>query len=72
MSDGVKRRGFGSMDKDRLREISREAGRRAQALGKAHRWTRGEHGTAAAAAYKAARSRREARAQETVDGTSDH
>lgn len=61
MSD-IKRRGFGSMDKDRLRELSRAAGQKAQASGKAHRWTRGTEGTGAAAAFKGAAVRKARRA----------
>lgn len=33
------KRGFGSMDKDKLRQLSIKAGRRAHDLGRAHVWT---------------------------------
>ena len=32
------KRGFAAMDKDMQREIARRGGKRAQELGKAHRW----------------------------------
>jgi hypothetical protein len=35
----IKKRGFGSMDKDRQREIASRGGRKAHEGGKAHRWT---------------------------------
>jgi hypothetical protein len=41
------------MDKARLQDVASLGGRRAQAGGKVHRWTRGADGTAAAAAFKA-------------------
>lgn len=73
--DEIKKRGFGSMDKDRLREVSRQAGLKAWASGRAHRWTRGTQGTGAAAAFKGAAAKRARQTpQEGGDGgrTSDH
>jgi uncharacterized protein len=36
------RKGFASMDKERLRSMQSKAGKTAHALGKAHTWTREE------------------------------
>lgn len=36
---GVKNRGFASMDKERLKEISGNGGRKAHEMGKAHKWS---------------------------------
>lgn len=55
MSDGTKRRGFGSMDKDRQREIASKGGRAAHDKGTAHRWTAD---SARAAAQKSVERRR--------------
>lgn len=51
----LKRRGFGSMDKDKLRELAVRAGRRAHDLGRAHVWTAAE---ASAAGKKSAALRK--------------
>jgi uncharacterized protein len=34
-----KKRGFGSMDKEKLRKIQSAAGKKAHALGRAHTWS---------------------------------
>lgn len=35
---GIKKRGFASLSKDRLSQITSAAGKRAHALGRAHKW----------------------------------
>ncbi len=37
--EGIKKRGFASMDKEKQREIARKGGQAAQASGTAHRFT---------------------------------
>ena len=39
---GIEKRGFGSMERTRLKELSGHGGRKAHALGRAHKWTREE------------------------------
>ena len=39
---GIEKRGFASMDAARLKELSGHGGRKAHALGRAHKWTREE------------------------------
>ena len=39
---GIEKRGFASMDATRLKELSGHGGRKAHALGRAHKWTREE------------------------------
>lgn len=39
MTNNTKRRGFGSMDKDRQRRIARSGGKEAHRLGRAHEFT---------------------------------
>jgi uncharacterized protein len=41
-TNNIKKRGFGSMEKEKLRMIVGKAGKKAHALGKAHTWTREE------------------------------
>lgn len=39
---GIEKRGFASMDQTRLKELSGTGGRKAHAMGRAHKWTREE------------------------------
>jgi len=39
---GIEKRGFASMDATRLKELSGNGGRKAHAMGRAHKWTREE------------------------------
>lgn len=57
-------RGMASLPKAKVREIAAKGGRRAQALGVAHKWT---SETARAAAYKAVAARR-AKQPKTEEG----
>jgi general stress protein YciG len=41
-TNNIKKRGFASMDKERMHEIVRKAGKKAHALGKAHKFTKEE------------------------------
>jgi len=39
---GIEKRGFASMEATRLKELSGQGGRKAHALGRAHKWTKEE------------------------------
>lgn len=58
---GIERRGFASMDRSRLKELSGTGGRKAHALGRAHKWTREE---ARAAGLRSVEERRRRKAAE--------
>jgi uncharacterized protein len=60
---GVEKRGFGSMDRTRLKELSGVGGRKAHALGRAHKWTSEE---ARAAGLRSVERRRLKAAQGTT------
>ena len=55
---GVEKRGFASMDPARLKELSGFGGRKAHAMGKAHRWTSAEAREAGLISVKRRRLRR--------------
>jgi len=77
---GIEKRGFASMESTRLKELSGQGGRKAHALGRAHKWTREE---ARAAGLRSVAQRRLRKAQadaaakndvetvETVEGESE-
>ena len=60
---GIEKRGFASMDRTRLKELSGDGGRKAHAMGRAHKWTREE---ARAAGLRSVAQRR---ARKTVEDT---
>jgi len=57
---GIEKRGFASMESTRLKELSGQGGRKAHALGRAHKWTREE---ARAAGLRSVAQRRLRKAQ---------
>ena len=57
---GIEKRGFASMESTRLKELSGQGGRKAHALGRAHKWTREE---ARAAGLRSVAKRRLLKAQ---------
>lgn len=59
---GIEKRGFASMETTRLKELSGQGGRKAHALGRAHKWTR-EEARAAGLRSVAQRRMRKAAAQ---------
>ena len=60
---GIEKRGFASMESARLRELSGEGGRKAHAMGRAHKWTSAE---ARAAGLRSVAQRRLRRAAEAA------
>lgn len=62
---GIENRGFASMDRTRLKELSGTGGRKAHAMGLAHKWTSEE---ARAAGLRSVEMRRARKAAE--DATS--
>lgn len=60
---GIEKRGFASMDRTRLKELSGTGGRKAHAMGRAHKWTREE---ARAAGLRSVERRRLRKAAEDV------
>lgn len=60
---GIEKRGFASMDRTRLKELSGTGGRKAHAMGRAHKWTREE---ARAAGLRSVERRRLRKAEEDV------
>ncbi len=58
---GIEKRGFASMDRTRLQELSGHGGRKAHAMGRAHKWTREE---ARAAGLRSVEQRRARKAAE--------
>jgi hypothetical protein len=64
---GIEKRGFASMDRTRLKELSGTGGRKAHAMGRAHKWTREE---ARAAGLRSVERRRLRKAAE--DASEQH
>ncbi|MFN7916261.1 MAG: hypothetical protein U0Q55_13050 [Vicinamibacterales bacterium] len=62
---GIEKRGFASMDRSRLKELSGTGGRKAHAMGRAHKWTREE--ARAAGLRSVERRRLRKAAEETAD-----
>lgn len=58
---GIEKRGFASMERTRLKELSGTGGRKAHAMGRAHKWTREE---ARAAGLRSVEQRRLRKAAE--------
>jgi general stress protein YciG len=67
---GIEKRGFASMDRERLKELSGHGGRKAHAVGRAHKWTREEARQAGLRSVAQRRLRKALREQEAapVDG----
>jgi uncharacterized protein len=63
---GIEKRGFASMDTARLKELSGHGGRKAHAMGRAHKWTR-EEARQAGLRSVAARRRRKAEAEAALE-----
>ena len=63
---GIEKRGFASMDTARLKELSGHGGRKAHAMGRAHKWTR-EEARQAGLRSVAARRRRKAEAEAAAE-----
>ena len=63
---GIEKRGFASMDTARLKELSGHGGRKAHAMGRAHKWTR-EEARQAGLRSVAARRRRKAEAEAATE-----
>jgi len=64
---GIEKRGFASMESTRLKELSGQGGRKAHALGRAHKWTR-EEARAAGLRSVAQRRLRKAQAEAAAKG----
>lgn len=60
---GIEKRGFGSMERTRLVELSGVGGRKAHELGRAHKWTREE---ARAAGLRSVARRRMKKAEQAT------
>jgi len=65
---GIEKRGFASMESTRLKELSGQGGRKAHALGRAHKWTREE---ARAAGLRSGAQRRLRKAQAEAAAKND-
>ena len=65
---GIEKRGFASMESTRLKELSGQGGRKAHALGRAHKWTREE---ARAAGLRSVAQRRLRKAQAEAAAKND-
>jgi hypothetical protein len=63
---GIEKRGFASMDTARLKELSGHGGRKAHAMGRAHKWSR-EEARQAGLRSVAARRRRKAEAEAAAE-----
>lgn len=69
---GIEKRGFASMEPDRLKELSGHGGRKAHALGRAHKWTREEARAAGLRSVERRRQRKAAQlaaAEQAVEAT---
>ena len=68
---GIEKRGFASMERSRLKELSGVGGRKAHAMGRAHKWT-SEEARAAGLRSVERRRMRKAAAQAGVDAPVTH
>lgn len=69
---GIEKRGFASMESTRLKELSGQGGRKAHALGRAHKWTREEAraaGLRSVAQRRLRKAQAEAAAQNATEAT---
>ncbi len=67
---GIEKRGFASMDRSRLKELSGTGGRKAHAMGRAHKWTREE--ARAAGLRSVERRRMRKAAEEATEQSANH
>lgn len=67
---GIEKRGFASMDRTRLKELSGTGGRKAHAMGRAHKWTREEARQAGLRSVERRRLRKAA--EEVAEQSANH